>query len=237
MKFLAVAFALMAVSSVAALPAKIDFQGQGAALSKGAKAATAAKAAKSSKGKGSNNAAAAAAAAAGNSTAVNGTATVDDSASADNSTASATQTAGSATRTRPCDQGDQALAAGLQASVVIGIGQQASVVTLQNSTAAADFATNQQRLQQFVDTQSLQLQMAQGIADDGSFAQTQLKLLAASQTAQEGLVKTLVGGDVTASADTLTQLLASFLDTTNNAQDGAEQALIDCFLPLNAVSG
>jgi len=244
MKFLAVAFALMAVSSVAALPAKIDFQGQGAALSKGAKAAAAAKAAKSSKGKGSNNGAAAAAAAAAataaaadNSTAVNGTATVDNSASADNSTASATQTAGSATRTRPCDQGDQALAAGLQASVVIGIGQQASVVTLQNSTAAADFATNQQRLQQFVDTQSLQLQMAQGIADDGSFAQTQLKLLAASQTAQEGLVKTLVGGDVTASADTLTQLLASFLDTTNNAQDGAEQALIDCFLPLNAVSG
>jgi hypothetical protein len=51
------------------------------------------------------------------------------------------------------------------------------------------------------------------------------------------MVKTLVGGDVTASADTLTQLLTSFLDTTNNAQDGAEQALIDCFLPLNAVSG
>jgi hypothetical protein len=132
--------------------------------------------------------------------------------------------------------GDQSLAGGMAAMVLIGIGQQASVVTLQNTTAAADFADGVTRLQQFTDTQSLQLQMAQGIADEDSFAQTQLKLLATSQTAQEGLIKGLTG-DATTDAATLTQLAGSFLDSTNNAQDGAEQALIDCFIPLNAVSG
>jgi len=119
--------------------------------------------------------------------------------------------------------------------VVIGIGQQASVLTLQNSTAAADFSTATDRLNQFISTQSLQLQMAQGIADDDSFAQTQLGLLATSQTDQETLAKSLV--DATTSAATLTQLLDSFTASTGNAQDGADQALIDCFLPLTAVSG
>jgi hypothetical protein len=239
MKFLAALFALMAVASVTAAPARAPLDAAGAkAIGAAGKAGAAAKAAKAGKG----SKASAASAAADNSTA----SSVDNSASSANATATdnsgsnaatGTSSAASATRTRPCDQGDQSLAAGLQASVVIGIGQQASVVTLQNSTAAADFATAQTRLQQFVDTQSLQLQMAQAIADDGSFAQTQLKLLAASQTAQETLVKSLVGGDVTSSAATLTQLAGSFLDSTNNAQDGAEQALIDCFLPINAVSG
>ncbi|KAJ7239376.1 hypothetical protein B0H12DRAFT_1136098 [Mycena haematopus] len=236
MKFFAALFALMAVASVTAAPAHLPANGAKGAVAKASKGKA------SSKNSSSNNsaaAAAAAAAAASNSSSSadssdNSTASSDSS---DNSTASATSTAASATRTRPCDQGDQSLAAGLSAAVVIGIGQQASVLTLQNSTADADFATAQQRLQQFTDTQALQLQMAQGIADDDSFAQTQLKLLAASQTVQEGLVKGLVGGDVTSSADTLNQLLQSFLDSTNNAQDGAEQALIDCFLPLTAVSG
>jgi hypothetical protein len=224
MKFFAALFALMAVASVSAAPAR-------AAPAKGAVA----QAAKAKAGKNNNNNGNSAANAAGAANAANATAAA---AATSNSTgATATSSAASATRTRPCDQGDQSLAAGLSAAVVIGIGQQASIVTLQNSTAAADFATNQQRLQQFTDTQALQLQMAQGIADDDSFAQTQLKLLATSQATQDTLVKSLVGGDVTTSADTLTQLLQSFLDSTNNAQDGAEQALIDCFLPLTAVSG
>jgi hypothetical protein len=224
MKFLAALFALMAVASVSAAPAAANLKG------------AVAQAAKAKAGKNKNNNSNSAANA--NSAANTANATVVSAPAVANSTgATSTSTAASATRTRPCDQGDQSLAAGLSAAVVIGIGQQASVLTLQNSTAAADFATAQQRLQQFTDTQSLQLQMAQGIADDDSFAQTQLGLLATSQATQETLVKSLVGGDVTTSADTLNQLLQSFLDSTNNAQDGAEQALIDCFLPLTAVSG
>jgi len=240
MKFLAALFALMAVASVTAAPAHAPLNGAGAKAVAVGKAAKAGKGSKASAS--SASASNAAASSADNSTAssVDGSASSANATATDNSgsnAATGTSSAASATRTRACDQGDQSLAAGLQASVVIGIGQQASIVTLQNSTAAADFATAQTRLQQFVDTQALQLQMAQGIADDGSFAQTQLKLLAASQTAQATLVKSLVGGDVTSSAATLTQLAGSFLDSTNNAQDGAEQALIDCFLPLNAVSG
>jgi hypothetical protein len=224
MKFLAALFALMAVASVSAAPVAANLKG------------AVAQAAKAKAGKNKNNNSNSAANA--NSAANTANATVVSAPAVANSTgATSTSTAASATRTRPCDQGDQSLAAGLSAAVVIGIGQQASVLTLQNSTAAADFATAQQRLQQFTDTQSLQLQMAQGIADDDSFAQTQLGLLATSQATQETLVKSLVGGDVTTSADTLNQLLQSFLDSTNNAQDGAEQALIDCFLPLTAVSG
>jgi len=158
------------------------------------------------------------------------------SSSSSNNTASSTSTANSATRTRPCDQGDQSLAAGLQAAVVIGIGQQASVATIQATNNSADFQTAVTRLQQFVDTMGLQLQMAQGIADDGSFAQTQLKLLAASQTSQETAVKGLAGS-AQQNVQALNDLLNSFQASTDNSQDGAEQALIDCFLPVNAVSG
>jgi hypothetical protein len=235
MKFFAALFALMAVASVTAAPAKIAPAKAVAQKGGKGKAATAVAA-----GAGAAGVAAAAATAANSSTAdassSNSTATA--ASSSDNSTAATgTSTAASATRTRPCDQGDQSLAAGLQAAVVISMGQQASILTLQNSTDAADFATNQQRLQQFTDTAGLQLQMAQGIADDDSFAQTQLGLLATSQATQETLVKGLVGGDVTSSAATLTQLAQSFLDSTNNAMDGAEQALIDCTLPLTTLSG
>jgi len=60
--------------------------------------------------------------------------------------------------------------------------------------------------------------------------------LAASQTSQAAAVKALTGVQATDAA-ALTTLGASFLDSTNNSQDGAEQALIDCFLPLTAVSG
>jgi len=242
MKFFAALFALMAVTSVAAAPAHLK---GGAA--KGVGALAAAKAGKSKGSKSSASTAASGAAAVSNATSVDNSSSANSTAadsssnststdSSSNSTAAtSTSTAASATRTRPCDMGDQSLAGGLAASVLIGIGQQASIVTLQNATAAADFSDGVTRLQQFISTQALQLQMAQGIADDGSFAQTQLKLLAASQTSQETLAKSLV--DATTSADTLTQLAASFLDSTNNAQDGAEQALIDCFIPLNAVSG
>jgi hypothetical protein len=164
--------------------------------------------------------------------------TSDDSSSSSssNNTASSTSTANSATRTRPCDQGDQSLAAGLQAAVVIGIGQQASVATIQATNNSADFQTAVTRLQQFTDTMGLQLQMAQGIADDDSFAQKQLKLLAASQTSQETAVKALTGS-AQQNVQALNDLLNSFQASTDNAQDGAEQALIDCFLPVNAVSG
>jgi len=235
MKFTAALFALMAISSVAAAPAQSP---KGGAVAKAGKASS-----KSSSSAG--NAAAAGDAAASSNATATATSNSTSSDSSSNSTssdsssnstsASSTTTAASATRTRPCDQGDQSLAAGLQAMVVIGIGQQASVLTLQNSTAAADFATATTRLNQFISTQSLQLQMAQGIADDGSFAQTQLKLLATSQTSQETLAKSLV--DAQTSADTLNQLLTSFTASTDNAQDGVGQALIDCFLPLTAVSG
>ncbi|KAF7311863.1 hypothetical protein MIND_00197100 [Mycena indigotica] len=160
--------------------------------------------------------------------------------------ASSTATAAGATRTRPCDQGDQSLAAGLNAAVVIGLGLQASVATLQNISsqaqfAAKDFADGVTRLQQFQDTMGLQLQVAQAIADDDSFAQTQLKLLAAAQTATSATIKSLSGvasaAQAKSAANTLSALLNDFLTTTNTAQDGASQALIDCFLPLTTVSG
>jgi len=229
MKFTAALFALMAITSVTAAPAHF-------------KSAASAKSVALKGGKASQSSASGSNAAASNATATSSSSnssSVSNSTSSDSSSnstsASSTSTAAAATRTRPCDQGDQSLAAGLQASVVIGIGQQASVLTLQNSTAAADFSDALTRLNQFISTQSLQLQMAQGIADSGSFAQTQLQLLATSQTEQETLAKSLV--DATTSADTLSQLLDSFTTSTGVSQDGVDQALIDCFLPLTAVSG
>jgi len=208
---------------------------KGSAAAKGGKSSAASKSNKGSAASNSNNSNSTSTASVNN----NNSTASNDNNNNNNSTASGTSSAASATRTRPCDMGDQSLAGGLAASVLIGIGQQASVVTLQGAANANDFSTGVTRLQQFVDTAGLQLQMAQGIADDGSFAQTQLKLLAASQTAQDTLVKSLAaaGASAASSNDTLTQLAQSFLDSTNNAQDGAEQALIDCFIPINAVSG
>jgi len=265
MKFSAVFVALMAATTALAAPHGQNRRAVNALGAKGpaknnqlGNLPAAAKPAKAKgKGKGSNAAAAdnsasvASAVSADNSNSVddssasNSTDSSDDS-SDDSSNASATSTAASATRTRPCDQGDQSLAAGLNAAVIIGMGEQASVVTLQNISSqadfsASDFSTGVTRLQQFVSTMGLQLQMAQGIADDDSFAQTQLKLLAASQTDQatqvQGLANVQSAADAQGAADTLSSLLTSFLASTNNAQDGAEQALIDCFLPLTTVSG
>ncbi|KAE9399875.1 hypothetical protein BT96DRAFT_939043 [Gymnopus androsaceus JB14] len=150
------------------------------------------------------------AAATSNSTA--STASNSTASATSNSTASSTVTAASSTRTRPCDQGDQSLAAGLQANVIVGIGQQASVLTIQSLLASGGAASDIQdgitRLTQFLNTSSLQIQMATGIADDGSFAQPQLALLATAQSSQEQLVGTLTG---TASDNsTLNQLLESF---------------------------
>jgi hypothetical protein len=119
--------------------------------------------------------------------------------------------------------------------MTVGIGSQAAIVTLQNTTAAADFATGVTRLKQFMSTAALQLQMAQGIADDGSFAQPQLALLATDQASQATTAANLV--DATTSAADLTTLATSFLDSTNNAMAGAANALADCLIPLNAVSG
>jgi hypothetical protein len=131
--------------------------------------------------------------------------------------------------------GDQSLAAGLSALMTVGIGSQAAVLTLQNTTDATDFATGVTRLKQFMSTAALQLQMAQGIADDDSFAQPQLALLATDQASQATTAANLV--DATTSAADLTTLATSFLDSTNNAMAGAANALADCLIPLNAVSG
>lgn len=49
------------------------------------------------------------------------------------------------------------------------------------------------------------------------------------------MATTLTGA--AADNSTLTTLLASFATSTGQAQDGASQALIDCFLPTTAVSG
>lgn len=263
MKFSAVFVALMAATTALAAPHGQNRRAVNAFGAKGpaknnqlGNLPAAAKPAKAKgKGKGSNAAAADNSASVASAVSADNSSSVDDS-SASNSTdssddssssnATATSTAASATRTRPCDQGDQSLAAGLNAAVIIGMGEQASVVTLQNISSqaafsASDFSTGVTRLQQFVSTMGLQLQMAQGIADDDSFAQTQLKLLAASQTDQatqvQGLANVQSAADAQGAADTLSSLLTSFLASTNNAQDGAEQALIDCFLPLTTVSG
>jgi hypothetical protein len=79
-----------------------------------------------------------------------------------NSTASGTTTAASATRTRPCDQGDQSLAAGLQANIIVGIGQQASVLTIQSLLASGGAASDVQdgitRLNQFMNSMFFFLQ-------------------------------------------------------------------------------
>jgi len=134
--------------------------------------------------------------------------------------------------------GDQSAAAGLSANALIGIGQQASVVTLQGllGHSAADFKTGTDRLNQFMRTSVAQLKTVVGIIDAGSFAQTQVKLLEQSQIAQQKLVNQL-GGKEETDRTILKQLLGSFQVSTGDSQDGAEQALIDCFTPVNAVSG
>lgn len=103
-------------------------------------------------------------------------------------------------RNRACDQGDQSLASGMQSNVVIGIGQQASVVTLQGLVGGnqAAFRTGLTRLNQFMSSEfvivlfwallkltmlvyhvaaALNLQMMEGIADTASLAQPQLALV------------------------------------------------------------
>ncbi|KAJ7595774.1 hypothetical protein C8J56DRAFT_923182 [Mycena floridula] len=174
-------------------------------------------------------------------TAVDSTATdSSNSTSVDNSsnsTATGVSSAASATRTRACDQGDQSLAAALQANVVIGLGLQASVATLQglaNGGAAADVTDAQTRLAQFASTSDLQLQTAAGIADDDSLAQPQLQQLQASIADQQKSIASLTGG--AADAATLQSLADSFVASTGLSQDGASNAVIDCFLPLTAVS-
>jgi len=152
--------------------------------------------------------------------------------------ASATLTAASATRTRPCDQGDISLQFGLTANANVAIGEQAATVTLQGllgSGSASDISTAITRLQQFVSTSALQLQMCEGIADSDSFAQPQLALLAESQDIQQKLVGALTGS--ASDNSTLTQLLTSFQANADNSQDGADNALIDCFTPLTVLSG
>ena len=56
-------------------------------------------------------------------------------------------------------------------------------------------------------------------------------LLADAQTQADSAIAGLKQGD------DLTALAKAFADTTNNAQDGAVQALIDCSLPLTTISG
>lgn len=49
------------------------------------------------------------------------------------------------------------------------------------------------------------------------------------------MIKTLTGG--AADNATLLNLGASFVTSTGVSQDGAANAVADCFLPVNAVSG
>ncbi|KAJ7692159.1 hypothetical protein B0H17DRAFT_547889 [Mycena rosella] len=148
MKFYSALFALMAVSSVVAAPAGGK---DGLSILRGNKAGKGGKAAASQNPP-------AVASAADNSTAVassadNSTATSVDN-SANSTAATGTATAAASIRTRPCDMGDQSLAGGLQASTLVGFGQQAAVTTLQNATAAADFTDGVTRLQQFSSSKS-----------------------------------------------------------------------------------
>jgi len=167
-------------------------------------------------------------------------------------TGAAAVSAGSSTpalpagKNRPCDQGDQSLAASLSSAVIMGMGLQASVLTLQNISSQATFDADGfndgvTRLQQFQDTFTAQIQAATTIADDDSFAQPQIKLLTAAVTSNAAAIKQLSGitsaAQATAAAGQLSTLLAGFLSTTNDAQDGSVLALADCFLPLATVSG
>ena len=74
----------------------------------------------------------------------------------DSKSGSATSTAASATRTRPCDQGDQSLAAGLTANSVVGLGEQASVLSLQGLVSSngnqQDISAAMTRLEQFINS-------------------------------------------------------------------------------------
>jgi len=140
-------------------------------------------------------------------------------------------------RDRPCDNGDISLAFGLGALLPISVGEQAAVVTVQGLLGgdASDIQTAITRLQQFVSTAALQIQMAVGIADSDSFAQPQLALLGQLQSTQQQAVSSLTG--VASDNTTLNALLDSFQATTDVSQDGADNALIDCFIPLTVVSG
>ncbi|KAL8291348.1 hypothetical protein RQP46_002326 [Phenoliferia psychrophenolica] len=95
------------------------------------------------------------------------------------------------------------------------------------------------RLQQFQDVAALQLQMVQLMASPTNLAQTQLSLLSTTTADQGTQLKTvtLAAADVATDVATLAALVTSFAASTGISQDGAAQALIDCFLPLTAVSG
>lgn len=84
-------------------------------------------------------------------------------------------------------------------------------------------------------TSALLIQAAQEIADDDSFAQPQLQILA-DQSSQTQLISQLTG-DASTDAQTLDELFASFVQFTGLSQDGVDNALIDCFLPLTTISG
>jgi len=197
--------------------------------------ASKAKAASSNKAKGNNGAASASSNSTADATSSNSTVVGAGGVAG----ASSTSSAAAAARTRPCDQGDQSLAAGLQANTVVGIGLQASVATIQGllatNGAASDIQDGITRLQQFLNTSTIQIQMALAIADDDSLAQPQLATLQSDLADQTTQVATLTG----AASDnaTLATLLTGFQTSTGTSQDGADNAVIDCFLPLTAVSG
>jgi len=121
----------------------------------------------------------------------------------------------------------------------MGLGLQAATVTLQGlvtgNGAASDISDAQARLAQFVNTSTLQIQTAAGIADSDSFAQPQLQLLASSIASQTSTLASLTG--TAADNSTLATLLDSFVTSTGDSQDGVNNALIDCFLPLTTLSG
>lgn len=160
-----------------------------------------------------------------------------------NNGASKSQSAAKAARTRPCDEGDQSLQAGLQALITVHLGAQSTVTTLTevvqkknvNAADVTSFAANQKRLQQFLQTADLQLKMTDAIADDDSFAQPQLASLKKSTAAALSITNGLK--NQASDVNTLKKLGQTLRTATGVVQDGVNNAVVDCFLPTNLVSG
>lgn len=149
--------------------------------------------------------------------------------------AAAAAAAAGGNRVRQCEAQDQALAAGFGTSLLLGLGQQAAVLQLQEADVAAEFEALAAELTKLTDSQALQLQMAQLIANADNLSQTQIELLATAAEEQATLVAGLV--DAEESAADLTTLLESFVTTTSLAQDAQVAALADCFIPVTLVVG
>jgi len=156
------------------------------------------------------------------------------------STATATSSAATIAKDRDCDQGDLSLSSGLETNTVVLLGMQAAVQTLldlvsNGNSTSADISDATTRLQQFMNTTTLQIQMATGIADDDSLAQPQLTELQSALNDQAELFNTLTGTN--SDIDSLNKLADSAKTATGLSQDGSNNAIVDCNLSLTVISG